>query len=167
MGPAPTQPATEKYRQAFLAVIGEDRWRFDEAGWCFIGLNSLIMNTGLASEAEQFDWLASELSSASGKPVALFLHKPLFLNTPDDPELAASAIRYVPQPAANDLVEMFGGRSAAGRLRPRPSAARFHLSPHPPRLGAVGRIHHSRAHAAGDRHQGGRAGGIPLCAGQF
>ena len=67
-------------------MIGEDRWRFDAAGWSFIGLNSLIMNTGLESEAEQFDWLASELARVNGKPVALFLHKPLYLNTPDDPE---------------------------------------------------------------------------------
>ena len=90
VGPAPSQPATERDRQAFRSHFGEDRWRFDAAGWCFIGLNSLIMNTGLASEAEQFDWLASQLSGANGKPVALFLHKPLFLNSPDDPELAAT-----------------------------------------------------------------------------
>ena len=106
VGPAPTQPATEKDRQAYLSIIGEDRWRFDETGWRFIGLNSLIMNTSLESEVEQFDWLASQLTGTGGKPVALFLHKPLFLNTPDDPELAASAIRYVPQPARRRLVEM-------------------------------------------------------------
>jgi len=100
-------PATEKERQNYLSVIGEDRWRFDEAGWCFVGLNSLIMNTGIESEAEQFDWLVSELSKANGKPVALFLHKPLYLNTPEDPELEASAIRYVPQPRRKDLIEMF------------------------------------------------------------
>ena len=41
------------------------------------------MNTGLASEAEQFDWLAAQLAGASGKPVALFLHKPLFLHEPE------------------------------------------------------------------------------------
>jgi hypothetical protein len=64
------------------------------------------MNTALASEAEQFDWLASQLSSANGKPVALFLHKPLYLNSPDDPELAATSIRYVPMPARSRLVEM-------------------------------------------------------------
>lgn len=104
---APKQPATEQHRQNYLAVVGEDRWRFDAAGWCFIGLNSLIMNSGLESEAEQYDWLASELARTSGKPVALFLHKPLFLNTPDDPELAASAVRYVPQPARHRLVKMF------------------------------------------------------------
>jgi 3',5'-cyclic AMP phosphodiesterase CpdA len=107
VGPAPKQPATEQERKNYLDVIGEDRWRFDEAGWCFIGLNSLIMNTGIESEAEQFDWLKSELSKANGKPVALFLHKPLFLNTPDDPELEASAIRYIPQPRRKDLIEMF------------------------------------------------------------
>jgi 3',5'-cyclic AMP phosphodiesterase CpdA len=108
VGPAPPQPATELHRQTFLSIFGEDRWRFDAAGWCFIGLNSLIMNTSLASEAEQFDWLASQLSHANGKPVALFLHKPLFLNSPDDPELVATSIRYVPMPTRSRLIEMLG-----------------------------------------------------------
>jgi 3',5'-cyclic AMP phosphodiesterase CpdA len=107
IGPAPSQPVTEQSLQAYLSIVGEDRWRFDAAGWCFIGLNSLVMNTGLASEAEQFDWLASQLSGANGKPVALFLHKPLYLNSPDDPELVATSIRYVPMPARSRLVEMF------------------------------------------------------------
>ena len=108
VGPAPTQPATEQERQTFLSIFGEDRWHFDAAGWCFIGLNSLVMNTGLASEAEQYDWLASQLASADGKPVALFLHKPLYLNAPEDPELAATSIRYIPLPARSRLVEMLG-----------------------------------------------------------
>jgi 3',5'-cyclic AMP phosphodiesterase CpdA len=107
VGPPPTQRVTEHDRQAFLSIFGEDRWRFEAAGWCFIGLNSLVMNTGLASEAEQFDWLTSQLSSTNGKPVALFLHKPLFLDSPDDPELVATSIRYVPMPARRRLVEMF------------------------------------------------------------
>ena len=64
------------------------------------------MNTGLVDEAEQFDWLTSQLSGTQGKPVALFLHKPLFLNAPDDPELAATSIRYVPMPARSRLIEM-------------------------------------------------------------
>jgi 3',5'-cyclic AMP phosphodiesterase CpdA len=106
VGPAPSQPATEADRQTFVSIFGEDRWRFDAAGWCFIGLNSLVLNTGLASEAEQFDWLASELAGVNGKPLALFLHKPLYLNSPDDPELAATSIRYVPMPARSRLVEM-------------------------------------------------------------
>jgi 3',5'-cyclic AMP phosphodiesterase CpdA len=107
VGPVPPQPATEQDRQTFLWLFGEDRWRFEAAGWCFIGLNSLVMNTRLASEAEQFDWLASQLSVTSGKPVALFLHKPLYLNSPGDPELVATSGRYVPMPARSRVVEMF------------------------------------------------------------
>jgi 3',5'-cyclic AMP phosphodiesterase CpdA len=106
LGPVPSQLATEQHRQTFIATFDEDRWRFEAAGWWFIGLNSLVMNTGLVSEAEQFDWLASELAAANGKPVALFLHKPLYLNTPGDPELEATSIRYVPMPSRSRLVEM-------------------------------------------------------------
>jgi 3',5'-cyclic AMP phosphodiesterase CpdA len=106
VGPPPSQPVTDQDLNTYHAVFGEDRWGFEAAGWCFIGLNSLVMNTGLAREAEQFDWLASQLSASRGKPVALFLHKPLYLNAPDDPELAASSVRYVPMPARKHLVEM-------------------------------------------------------------
>jgi 3',5'-cyclic AMP phosphodiesterase CpdA len=106
VGPAPPQPVTEQSLLAFRSIFGEDCWRFDAAGWCFIDLNSMVMNTGLASEAAQFDWLASQLSGANGQPVALFLHKPLYLNSPDDAELAATAIRYVPMPARSRLIDM-------------------------------------------------------------
>lgn len=140
IGPKPTQPATEPNRQSFVDVFGEDRWRFDEAGWCFVGLNSLIMNTGLASEAEQFDWLASELSRTNGKPVALFVHKPLYLNAPDDPELESSAIRYVPQPARRRLIEML----AAVDLR---LVASGHV--HQRRDFTYGRVRHVWAPSAG------------------
>ena len=108
VGPPPSPPVTEQSVEAYRAIFGEDRWRFDAAGWCFVSLNSLVMNTGLPREAEQFDWLALQLGSANGKPVALFLHKPLYLNAPGDPELAASAIRYVPMPARRRLIEMLG-----------------------------------------------------------
>src|SRR3954468_12014185 len=86
VGPSPSQPVTEPGQQAFLSIFGEDRWRFEAAGWCFIGLNSLVMNTRLVREAEQVEWLSSQLSAVNGKPVALFLHKALYLNAPDDPE---------------------------------------------------------------------------------
>jgi 3',5'-cyclic AMP phosphodiesterase CpdA len=106
VGPPPSPPITEASQQAFLAIFGEDRWRFQAAGWCFIGLNSQVMNTGLAREAEQFDWLAAQLSAVDGKPLALFLHKPLYLHSPDDPELAASAVRYIPPQPRTRLLEM-------------------------------------------------------------
>jgi 3',5'-cyclic AMP phosphodiesterase CpdA len=108
LGPAPKPPIAQAHRQQFCDIIGDDHWSFEAAGWRFIGLNSLVMNSGLAFEAEQFDWLASEISRVNGRPVALFIHKPLFLNRPDDPELPETSIRYVPQPARARLIEMFG-----------------------------------------------------------
>ena len=130
-GPPPSQPVSEASQQPFLSVFGEDRWRFEAAGWCFIGLNSLVMNTGLAREAEQFDWLASQLSAVGGKPVALFIHKPLYLNAPDDPELAASAVRYIPQPARTRLLEMFAAVDlrlvASGHVHQRRDFTRGHV----------------------------------------
>ncbi|MEH2579183.1 3',5'-cyclic AMP phosphodiesterase CpdA [Nitrobacteraceae bacterium AZCC 2161] len=107
-GAAPTQIASEANRQTFLSIFGEDRWSFDAAGWRFVGLNSLIMNTGLACEDEQFEWLASQLAGLNGKPLALFVHKPLYRNSPDDPELAATAFRYVPMPARRRLGDLLG-----------------------------------------------------------
>ena len=104
--PRPPHPVNEKDRQAYLAAFGDDRWRFEAAGWCFVGLDSLVMNSGLLAETEQFDWLAAELASARGKPVALFLHKPLYLNRPDDPELERGAIRYVPPQPRRRLLDM-------------------------------------------------------------
>src|SRR5512146_636070 len=36
VGPAPKDAVSETHRQKFLALIGEDRWQFEAAGWCFI-----------------------------------------------------------------------------------------------------------------------------------
>jgi 3',5'-cyclic AMP phosphodiesterase CpdA len=123
VGAAPSHPANEKDRDAFNAVFAEDRWQFDAAGWRFIGLNSLIMNTGLPSEAEQKEWLEQRLAGANGKPIALFLHKPLFLNEPADPEEAGTAIRFVPQPVRARLVGMLGAHDlrlvASGHVHQR------------------------------------------------
>lgn len=106
VGKPPSQLPSERTRRQFTDAFGDDRWRFDAAGWSFIGLNSLIMNTGLACEAEQQEWLASELSTVRGRPLALFIHKPLFLQTPDDDEVAATSFRYVPMPARSRLVDL-------------------------------------------------------------
>ena len=123
VGVAPSCPATEELRDAFISVFGEDRWQFEAANWRFIGLNSLIMNTGIPSELEQEEWLRTQLEDANGKPIALFLHKPLFLNTPEDPEEASTAIRFVPQPVRAKLATLLGANDirlvASGHVHQR------------------------------------------------
>ena len=108
IGPAPAHPVTRTkpagfrrtYRRRPLALRGRrlvlhrPQLAGDEHGPCQRGRAVRLAG--------------SELARTHGKPVALFLHKPLFLNTPDDPELAATAIRYVPQPARGRLIKMLG-----------------------------------------------------------
>src|ERR1043165_5626291 len=64
------------------------------------------MNAGSPCEAEHLDWFAAQLGSLGGKPLALFMHKALYLNAPDDPELPSTSIRYIPQPVRAQLIDL-------------------------------------------------------------
>jgi 3',5'-cyclic AMP phosphodiesterase CpdA len=78
----------------FERVYGEDRWAFAAAGWQFVGVNSQLFGSGgLALEAQQWDWLERALGEAAGKPVALFTHKPLFLDHPGEADHEDASVR--------------------------------------------------------------------------
>ncbi|MCC6534958.1 MAG: metallophosphoesterase [Burkholderiales bacterium] len=69
----------------FLRHYGEDRWSFSAAGWGFVGFNAQLFGSGgLAAEAEQWAWIEHSLAALACKPVALFTHKPLFLDHPGE-----------------------------------------------------------------------------------
>jgi 3',5'-cyclic AMP phosphodiesterase CpdA len=68
---------TEARRAAWLHHFGADWWSLDFPGWRFVGLNSLITQTGFAAEAEQEAFLAAAVASADGRQVAVICHKPL------------------------------------------------------------------------------------------
>ena len=61
--------------------FGVDRWALDAGGWRLLGVNAQLFGSGLAREREQNQWLDEQLGAA-GRPTALFLHKPLFLEHP-------------------------------------------------------------------------------------
>ncbi|MGL1446718.1 hypothetical protein ACSTJA_23565, partial [Vibrio parahaemolyticus] len=75
-----------------------------------IGLNAQLMGSGIAAEDEQWDFLAAEAHEARGRPVALFIHKPLFLKHPAETEVNH---RYVVPAARERLL----GLLAPTRLR--------------------------------------------------
>ncbi|OGA21885.1 MAG: hypothetical protein A3I02_15825 [Betaproteobacteria bacterium RIFCSPLOWO2_02_FULL_67_26] len=71
----------------FLRCYGEDRWSFAGAGWGFVGVNAQLFGSGgLAEEAEQWSFIERCFAEHAGKPIALFIHKPLFLNHPSEPD---------------------------------------------------------------------------------
>ena len=72
-------------RARFVRHFGEERWCFEAGGWGFVGVNAMLFGSGgQAAEAEQWAWIEERLRAHAGRPIALFTHKPLFLDHPSD-----------------------------------------------------------------------------------
>lgn len=71
-------------------ALGRDRWTYEAGDWLLIGVNAQLFGSGLAREGEQNGWLDRQLRAAAGRSLALFLHKPIFLEHPgeDEPTVA-------------------------------------------------------------------------------
>lgn len=77
-GQDPAQLVTDARLTAWRRAVGPDRFCADIGAWRLIGLNALLFESGLDADAAQAEWLAARLAEAAGRPVGLFLHKPLF-----------------------------------------------------------------------------------------
>jgi 3',5'-cyclic AMP phosphodiesterase CpdA len=71
--------------------FASDRWALDAGGWRLVSVNAQLFGSGLEREHKQGQWLDEQLSAA-GRPIALFLHKPLFLESPTDDEMTPSCM---------------------------------------------------------------------------
>ena len=99
-------------RQRWLQVVGTDHWSLTIDGWTLLAINAQLAGSGLAAEAEQWSWLAEQISaSGEGQRIALVSHKPL---TAGEAELAAAPpYRFLPAPARGRLTDILGARSLA------------------------------------------------------
>jgi 3',5'-cyclic AMP phosphodiesterase CpdA len=78
----PSQPVNDERLAQWRDVIGPDYWSLDQGGWRLMGLNAMLFDTGHPAEEQQFAWLETMLSTRL--PVAVFLHKPLFVEHRDE-----------------------------------------------------------------------------------
>src|SRR5690606_16939275 len=101
--PESHQPVNSERLARWNRHFGADRWAQEHGGWTLIGLNSLIIGSGEAAEEEQFEWLEGELANSSGKPVAVFAHKPLFVDSPDEGDSGYWGIRPAARQRLYDL----------------------------------------------------------------
>lgn len=106
-------------------VIGPDRWAEDHGDWRLVGLNSLLLGLGEAAEDEQVEWLARTLEARGHRRVAVFAHKPLFVEAADEGETGywgappAARRRLLDLLAAHDVALHASGhlhRGWTGRL---------------------------------------------------
>jgi 3',5'-cyclic AMP phosphodiesterase CpdA len=105
--PGPGVPASQPLRTArlddFRAAFGPDYWSFDAEGWRLLGLNAQLLGSDTAEEAAQWSWLEAQLAGPPRLPALLFLHKPLFQDSPADEKPHQ---RYVPAGPRRRLREL-------------------------------------------------------------
>ncbi|PRD41417.1 metallophosphoesterase [Phyllobacterium phragmitis] len=85
-------------------MVGQDYWVSDHGNWRLVGLNSLLFGYGDAEEETQFAWLADVLAARDGRRVAIFTHKPLFIDEPREGDTGYWGIHPVPRQRLYDLL---------------------------------------------------------------
>ena len=76
----------------FCEAYGGDHWVRQINDWYLIGVNALLFGIGGDREAAHWAWLEDALSAGRrGAQLAVFVHKPPFLLTPDE-ALSSSAV---------------------------------------------------------------------------
>jgi alkaline phosphatase D len=102
--PDSRQPADAKRLERWRRLAGPDYWVQDANGWRLIGLNSLLMGFEDEEESAQFDWLEQALSASEGRRVAIFAHKPLFVDEPGEGDTGYWSIRPAQRRRLYDLI---------------------------------------------------------------
>jgi 3',5'-cyclic AMP phosphodiesterase CpdA len=79
------------------AAFKADRWSIDVGAWRLIGVNAQLFGSGLAEEAEQEAWLDATLLAGARRRLALFLHKPLFIDDVGEAEPTIASLNLGPR----------------------------------------------------------------------
>jgi 3',5'-cyclic AMP phosphodiesterase CpdA len=78
------QPVDPRRLERWRRYFGPDRWIADVPGWRLIGLDAMLFGSGLAEETAQLAWLGQAMTEAEDRRLAWFLHRPLFIESPDE-----------------------------------------------------------------------------------
>jgi len=93
-----TKHAIEQYEQHF----GRQRYSFEHEGCLFLVINTMLLNSKLEEEQEQWGWLEKTLHDNAGKRVFVFAHYPLYLSARDEPDFYDN----IDEPARTRLIEL-------------------------------------------------------------
>jgi 3',5'-cyclic AMP phosphodiesterase CpdA len=80
-----------------------DHWVEDVENWRLIGFDTMLLGSAEPEEAAQEDWLRSVISEAGDRHIAWFLHRPLFLESPEEGDTGYWSVK--PRPRAR-LIEL-------------------------------------------------------------
>lgn len=102
--PGSEQPVNAERLARWRDFVGEDRWFEDTDGWRFIGLNSLLLGHENDEEEAQFEWLRETLEDRRSRRIALFAHKPLFVDEPHEGDTGYWSVRPAQRKRLYDLI---------------------------------------------------------------
>jgi 3',5'-cyclic AMP phosphodiesterase CpdA len=106
----PRQPVTDERLARWRAYFGPDWWVEDAEGVRLIGLDAMLLGSGNREEAAQAAWLNGVMEDTGGRTIAWFLHRPLFLDNPDEPDTGYWSV----EPGSfSRLIEVVRQRSVA------------------------------------------------------
>jgi 3',5'-cyclic AMP phosphodiesterase CpdA len=102
------QPVNPQRIARWNEYFGTDRWALDIENWRLIGLDAMLIGSGQPEEAAQLAWLESTMQKADGRRLAWFLHRPLFIERPDEGDTGYWSIKPEPRRVLLELVRHHG-----------------------------------------------------------
>ena len=106
------QPVNAARIGAWRRHFGPDRWVEDVTQgakrWRLVGFDALLVGSGEPEEKEQAAWLEQVMAEAGERRIAWFLHRPLFLESPDEGDTGYWSIKPEPRKALVALVRRHG-----------------------------------------------------------
>jgi 3',5'-cyclic AMP phosphodiesterase CpdA len=100
----PRQPVNRQRIERWARHFGPDRWIDDIAGWRLVGFNAQLAGSNSEEERLQAEWLERACDSAQGRRIAWLLHKPLFLERPDEGDNGYWAVKAAPRQPLNEMI---------------------------------------------------------------
>lgn len=111
------QPVDAERLGRWRSHFGADRWIEDAENWRLIGFDAMLLGSGEPEEVVQDDWLRTVMSNAADRHIAWFLHRPLFLDRPDEADTGYWPVKPQPRSRLIELVRRYSvGVVASGHL---------------------------------------------------
>ena len=93
------QPVSEKRLQRWRTHFDADRWVEDVEDFRLIGFDALLLGSGVPEETIQAEWLEAVMGDAGSRRIAWFLHRPLFLDGPEEGDTGYWSVKPQPRTA--------------------------------------------------------------------
>jgi len=97
---AKKQPFNAERRARWTSVFGPDWWVKDVPGWRLLGINSLLLGSGLPADEEQLTFIREAVDTIGARSLLLFIHKPVCVDHLGEDIISGHTVN----PIARDLL---------------------------------------------------------------